>query len=84
MMNDTSRQLRYALGELCERYNSMIADKDALDFRLGTPEPYGETVQSLDAEEVYVQESRGVSGDLRAVIVEMIDIGQRIRSIEGF
>jgi hypothetical protein len=83
-MNDTSRQLRYALGALCERYNSMIADKDTLDFRLGSPQPYGHTARSLDAEGAYEAESASVSSDLRGVIVEMIDVGQRIRAIEGF
>ena len=83
-MNDTSRQLRYSLGVLCDRYNTMIADKDALDFRLGSPEPYASTTSEVDAESAYVSESRDVSGDLRDVIVEMIDIGKRIREIEGF
>jgi len=83
-MNDRSRQLRYALGTLCERYNSMIADKDTLDFRLGSPERYAETAGTIDAEEVYVRESAGVSNDLRSLIVEMIDVAQRIRDIEGF
>lgn len=83
-MNDTSRTLRYALGELCERYNAMIADKDVLDFRLGSKEAYGETLRNLDAQEAYLSESRSVSDDLRTVIVEMLDIGRRIREIEGF
>jgi hypothetical protein len=83
-MNDTSRQLRYALGELCDRYNTMIADKDTLDFRLGSPEAYGDTTNDVDAEQAYVNESRDVGNDLRTVILEMIDISERIRDIEGF
>lgn len=83
-MNDTSRQLRYALGALCERYNTMVADKDTLDFRLGSDEPYGDTLNDVNAESAYLSESRGVSDDLRTIIAEMIDIGQRIRDIEGF
>jgi hypothetical protein len=83
-MNDTSRRLRYALSECCERYNAMIADKDVLDFRLGSHEPYGETVRNLDPQEAYFRESSSVSDDLRAVIVDMMDIGRRIREIEGF
>ncbi len=83
-MNDTSRQLRYSLGALCERYNTMIADKDALDFRLGAPEPFCETAPGFDAQYAYERESQSVSGDLRALIVEMVELGQRIRSIEGF
>jgi hypothetical protein len=83
-MNDTSRQLRYALGVLCDRYNTMIADKDTLDFRLGSPEAYGDTANDVDAEGAYLNESRDVGNDLRTIIVEMIDIGERIRDIEGF
>jgi hypothetical protein len=83
-MNDTSRQLRYTLGALCDRYNTMIADKDTLDFRLGSPEAFGGTVNGIDAESAYLSESREVSDDLRTIIVEMIDIGQRIRDSEGF
>ncbi|HKU68535.1 MAG TPA: hypothetical protein VJP85_12230 [Candidatus Baltobacteraceae bacterium] len=62
----------------------MIADKDALDFRLGSPEPFDETVSGIDAECAYEDESRDVSGDLRAIIVQMVDLGQRIREIERF
>lgn len=83
-MNDTSRQLRYALGVLCERYNSMIADKDTLDFRLGSPDAFGQTLGGLDAEKAYLDESGAVSGDLRALIVEIMETAQRIRAIESF
>ena len=83
-MNDTSRQLRYALGTLCDRYNKMIADKDTLDFRLGSREPYGNTSNEVDAESAYLSESRDVSDDLRAIIIEMSDVARRIREIEGF
>jgi hypothetical protein len=83
-MNDTSRQLRNALGALCERYNTMLADKDTLDFRLGSPEPYGITLNEVDAESAYLGESRDVSDDLRTIIVEMVDVAGRIRDIEGF
>lgn len=83
-MNDTSRQLRYALGTLCDRYSTMVADKDTLDFRLGSPEPYGNTLNQVDAESAYLSDSRDVSDGLRAIIVEMMDVGARIREIEGF
>lgn len=83
-MNDTSRQLRYHLGLLCDRYNTMIADKDVLDFRLGSPESYDTTIHETDAENAYLEESKSLSSDLRALIVEMIDVGRRIRDIEGF
>jgi hypothetical protein len=62
----------------------MVADKDALDFRLGSPAPFGETVSGVDAQAAYEGASRDVSSDLRALIVEMVDVGQRIRAIEGF
>ncbi|HLI96598.1 MAG TPA: hypothetical protein VKT72_11000 [Candidatus Baltobacteraceae bacterium] len=83
-MNDTSRRLRDALGTLCDRYNTMVADKDTLDFRLGSPEPYGKTVNEVDAESAYLSDSHEVSDDLRAIIIEMMDVGRRIREIEGF
>jgi hypothetical protein len=83
-MNDNTRELRYALGTLCERYNSLIADKDTLDFRLGSHEPYGDTAGGVNAEQAYADESYVVSSDLRAVIVDMVEIGQRIRAIEAF
>lgn len=83
-MNDASRELRYRLGTLCERYNAMVADKDALDYRLGSPEPFGDTVHGTDAHSAYAGESRTVSSDLRVLIVEMLDICGQIRAIEGF
>ncbi len=83
-MNDTSRKLRYQLGMLCERYNAMIADKDTLDFRLGSHEPYDVTTESVTAERVYEVESHGISDEIRQLIVEMVDVGQRIREIERF
>lgn len=83
-MNDTSRHLRYALGTLCDRYNKMVADKDTLDFRLGSREPYGNTLNAVSAESAYLSESRDVSDDLRTIIVEMMDVGRRIRDIEKF
>ncbi len=83
-MNDASRQLRYTLGSLCERYNNLIADKDALDFRLGSNEAYEETVNALDAEAAYLGESRTAGDELRVLIVEMAGVAQRIRDIEGF
>ena len=83
-MNDTSRQLRYNLGVPCDRYNTMIADKDVLDYRLGSPEPYATTINDTNAEAAYLDESRSVSNELRAVIIEMVGVCQRIRTIEGF
>lgn len=83
-MNDTSRTLRYELGTICERYNVMIADKDAIDVRLGSPEPYGETSAEVSAERVYEVESHTIGGDLRALIAQMHELAQRIREIEGF
>jgi hypothetical protein len=83
-INDTSRALRYELVSLCERYNRMVADKDTIDFRLGSPQPYDATAASVNPEREYEHESYVVSDDLRRVIVEMIEIGQRIREIERF
>ncbi|HET9096314.1 MAG TPA: hypothetical protein VFN37_06605 [Candidatus Baltobacteraceae bacterium] len=83
-MNDESRELRYRLGALCERYNAMIADKDTLDYRLGSNEAYDATIHGVDAEAAYEGASHALSGDLRTVIVEIIDLGSRIREIERF
>lgn len=83
-MNDESRGLRYRLAALCERFNAMIADKDALDYRLGSREPYQDTLHGVSAEEAYEGASHAVSSDIRTIIVEMIEIGERIRAIEGF
>jgi len=83
-MTDSSRQLRYHLGVLCERYNLAVADKDALDVRLGTPEPYQETSSRVNPKTVYEDESHLVSTDLRALIVEIAAVIGEIRSVEGF
>jgi len=83
-MNDESRRLRYRLGALCERYNAMVSDKDALDFRLGSHTPYDATTAGVDAERAYEEESGFVSGDLRHLILDIIEVGQRIRTIEQF
>ena len=83
-MNDESRELRYRLGSLCERYNLMVVDKDTLDYRLGSNEPYGETMHGVNAEQAYEGASKEIGGDLRTVIIEMVEIGKRIRDIEGF
>lgn len=83
-MNDTSRRLRYTLGVLCDRYNTMLADKDTVDFRLGTPEPYESTVHGIDAEKAYVEASQEVSSELRTIIVDIAQTAQDIRDIERF
>lgn len=83
-MNDESRELRYRLGALCERYNGMVADKDTLDYRLGSDEPYDTTIHDVNPEAAYEGASHEVSGELRTVIVEIIDVGRRIREIEQF
>lgn len=83
-MNDESRELRYHLGTLCERYNAMVVDKDTLDYRLGSNEPYGETVNGVNAEQAYEGASNTIGTDLRTLIIEIVEAGKRIRDIEGF
>lgn len=83
-MNDTSRTLRYELGTLCQRYNAVVADKDVLDVRLGKREPYAESAETVNPERVYEEESFALSSDVRNLIVAMMDLGRRIREIEGF
>lgn len=83
-MNNESRELRYKLVTLCEQYSVMVADKDTVDFRLGSPQPYEPTENSVDAERVYEQESHTVSAALRELITRIDDVVRRIRSLEGF
>lgn len=83
-MNDESRELRYRLGTLCERYNAMVSDKDTLDYRLGSHEPYQATAHEVSAEAAYENASHEVTDSLRVLIVELIDVSERIRRIEGF
>ncbi|MGD0969386.1 MAG: hypothetical protein ABR949_13995 [Candidatus Aquilonibacter sp.] len=83
-MNDESRALRHQLRDLCDVYNVLVADKDTLDYRLGSHEAYAVTTEPVDAESVYEGESHSLSADLRDTIVKMIDVAQRIRKIEHF
>jgi hypothetical protein len=84
-MNDKSRALRYELVSLCDRYNAMLADKDTLDTRLGSDEPYEDGSMSAGgAQRAYEDASESASADLRQLIVQIVEIGQRIRAIESF
>lgn len=83
-MTDESRALRQSLAELCDAYNELVADKDTLDFRLGSREPYAEAEPGTDPERIYESESKSLSDELRGTVIKMIETGQRIRSIEGF
>lgn len=83
-MNDESRALRQCLAELCAAYNELLADKDTIDFRLGSPEPYGKAEPGIEPERIYEAESKSLSNELRNVVIRMLESGERIRSIEGF
>ncbi|MGZ3498354.1 MAG: hypothetical protein ACXWNJ_17615 [Vulcanimicrobiaceae bacterium] len=83
-MNDESRALRLELAKLCDFYNELVADKDTIDFRLGSPEPYAEAKPGIDAEAAYEVESGSLSDDIRETVIKMIEVGQRIRSLERF
>lgn len=83
-MNDESRALRLSLASLCGAYNELIADKDTVDFRLGSQEPYGKAELGVDPELAYEGESKSLSDQIRDIIIKMIEVGQRIRGIEGF
>ncbi len=43
-------------------------------FASGSPEPYGKTVNEVDAQSAYLSDSHEVSDDLRAIIIEMMDV----------
>jgi hypothetical protein len=83
-ITDDSRALRHRLGSLCLQYNALFADKDTIDFRLGSPEPYVETEHDTSAEAIYEAESHSLTADLRSLIVELMEVAQRIRGIEDF
>lgn len=83
-MNDESRALRHSLAELCDAYNELVADKDTVDFRLGSRELYDEAEPGTDPEHVYEAESKSLSDEIRGIVIKMIETGERIRSIEGF
>lgn len=84
-ITNDSRALRQELGSLCDRYNAMLADKDTLDFRLGSDKPYEDGSMSAGgAEHAYEDESKSASAEVRQLIIEMLEIGHRIRAIESF
>ncbi len=84
-MNDKSRVLRHELGSLCDHYNAMLADKDTLDIRLGSDEPYEDgSMPAGGAKRAYEDASESASVDLRQLVVQIVEIGQRIRTIESF
>lgn len=83
-MNDESRALRQELAKLCDSYNHGITDKDTVDFRLGSNEPYAKAIKGIDPESVYETESKILSEDVRKIIIAMLHVGTRIREIEGF
>lgn len=84
IMNDESRALRQSLADLCLAYIELLADKDTIDFRLGSPKAFGKAEQGIDPERIYEAESKSLSNELRRVVMRMLESGQRIRSIEGF
>jgi len=47
-MNDESRALRHQLRDLCDVYNVLVADKDTLDYRLGSHEAYAVTTEPVE------------------------------------
>jgi len=83
-ITDESRALRHHLLEICSTYCIHHADKDAVDFRLGSPEPYEETAADMNPEAVYETESFAISHDVRAIIIRLMDIAQEIRRLEEF
>ena len=84
IMNDESRALQQQLTKLYDSYNELVADKDAIDFRLGSREPYAEARPWIDPEHVYEVESKLLGSDIRETVIKMMKIGQRIRGLEHF
>jgi|GEM_PF-2418380 len=83
-MIDESCALWQELTELCDCYNALIADKDAIDFRLGSGEPYPESRSGINPEHAYEVESESLGDDIRETVTKMIEVGQRIKRLEGF
>jgi hypothetical protein len=83
-MNDESRALRQELTKVCDAYKELLADKDTVDFRLGSPEPYADAEPGIDPEQVYEVESESLNDNIRETVVKMIEVGQRIKRLEGF
>ena len=84
-MNDKSRALRHELGSLCDHYNAMLADKDTLDIRFGfTSRTNTGSMPAGGAKRAYEDASESASVDLRQLVVQIVEIGQRIRTIESF
>jgi hypothetical protein len=82
-MNDESRALRQELAELCESFNDLLADKDTIDFRLGSQEPYAQAKPGIDPGHVYEVESQSLRKDIRSVVFDVMGVVRRIRSLES-
>lgn len=81
-INDESRALRRELTELYDSYNGLVADKDAIDFRLGSREPYAEVRPGIDSEDVYEVESELLRDDIRDTVIKIMDVRDRIKRLE--
>lgn len=81
-MNDESRALRKELTKLYDSYNGLVADKDAIDFRLGSREPHAEARPGIDPEHVYEVESESLRDDIRDTVIKIMAVGDRIKGLE--
>lgn len=81
-MNDESRALRHELAELCDRYKDLVADKDTIDFRLGSQE-YVEARPGIDPEHVYEVESQSLGYNIRSVVVRVMELRGGLEAFAG-
>ncbi len=81
-MSDSSRALREELTKLYDSYNGLVADKDAIDFRLGWREPYTESRLAIDPEHVYEVESESLRDDIRETVLKIMEVGDQIKGLE--
>jgi hypothetical protein len=83
IMNDESGVLREELTKLYDSYNGLVADKDAIDVRLGSREPYAEARPGIDLGHVYEVESKSLVDDIRETVIKMMEVGDRLKGLEG-
>ena len=82
IISDELRALRREITKLYDSYNGLVADKDTIDFRLGSREPYAEVRPGIDSEHVYEVESELLRDDIRDTVIRIMDVRDRIKSLK--
>ncbi len=82
IISDELRALRREITKLYDSYNGLVADKDAIDFRLGSREPYAEAGPGVDPKRVYEAESESLRDDIRDTVIKIMHVTDRIKGLE--